>query len=410
MPTEPSQWVQDWVHDFVRHESSAAQLDSWVERTAASIGEEMPDLTARPELPQQISQAIREHWLSFLGQLTQPRMTFRLVEKAKDIARESAQTSLPLDTLNRIYRIAQKSTWNYATELIAAVDDSQSERTELLIFLWERASDWIDRSISETSRVYHEARRHIDIGRNALWLETVTRVIDGEELDGRRVSAELGGYPIADHHTALIVTAIEQSQNSAHLEDAYRQLVTDLGARQSLVVRPGGRQLWIWVATPRPMRLEPDFAPSEGLTQGMRIAIGTSKPGLAGFASSHEQARRMLAVVHPDRRGVYQYRETELLVLIGCNEAVDDFVRRTLGNLGGSHDHEVRLRSTVATYLDSGGSVDRAASRLSVHRNTIRYRLQQASALLGRDLLATNNDVSLALRHLDLTHNGQLPG
>lgn len=50
MPTEPSQWVQDWVHDFVRHESSAAQLDSWVERTAASIGEEMPDLTARPEL------------------------------------------------------------------------------------------------------------------------------------------------------------------------------------------------------------------------------------------------------------------------------------------------------------------------------------------------------------------------
>ncbi|GAB2642777.1 hypothetical protein GCM10027270_33900 [Nocardioides ginkgobilobae] len=409
MPSEPSGWVQDWVRRFVQTESDDDRLDSWVERTCGRIMAELPELGSRDGLAEQIGEAIREHWLNFLIQLPQPALSFRLVASAERISRESAQTSLPLETLNRIYRIAQQGTWEYTTELISAVDDSRPERTELLIYLWERASDWIDRSINETSRVYHEARRHIDVGRNALWLETVSRVLDGNLLEGRRVSAELGGYPIADHHTALIVTTSEQRQTMEDLEDACRHLAADLGLRQPLVVRPGGRQLWIWAATRRPMPLDPGFTPSEGPAQGMRIAIGASKPGLVGFASSHWQARRTLGVVHPDRKGVHQYDQMELLVLLGCDETVDDFIRRTLGDLGGALDHQVRLRHTVASYLAAGGSVDRAASQLSVHRNTIRYRLQQASALLGRDVGAMSSELTIALRHLDVTHGGQLP-
>lgn len=409
MAIKPSRWARDWVHDFVREESSPSRLDAWVEKTTASIVEEMPDLNGRPGFPQQLREAISEHWICFLDQLVQPQTDFRLVPKAYEIARESAQTSLPLETLNRIYRIAQRSTWNYATELIAAVDDPQSERVELLIYLWDRASDWIDRSVNETSRIYHEARRHIDVGRNALWLEEVSRILKGETLDSRRVSAELGGYPMADHHTAFIVTPSEPSQTLEDLEEAHRQMTAHLALLQALVVRPGGRQIWSWAATRRPMQLDPGLTSSEATAHGMRIAVGMSKPGLLGFAASHHQARRTLEVVHPDRKGLHRYTQIEALVLLGCNEAVDDFVRRTLGGLGGSLDHEVRLRSTVATYLASGGSVDRAASELSVHRNTIRYRLQQASALLGRDLLATDSDVALALRHLDLTHDGRMP-
>jgi DNA-binding PucR family transcriptional regulator len=43
-----------------------------------------------------------------------------------------------------------------------------------------------------------------------------------------------------------------------------------------------------------------------------------------------------------------------------------------------------------------------------VHRNTIRYRLQKATTLLGRDLGPTSSEVALALRHFELSHNGQL--
>ncbi len=409
MSTDPSPWVQSWVRDFVRGESSNDRLDSWVERTTASIVEELPDLNGLPGLPQQINEAIREHWICFLKQLAQPQVAFRLVPRAEHIARESAQTSLSLETLNRIYRIAQRSTWDYTTELIAAVNNSQPERIELLIYLWDRASDWIDRSINETSRVYHEARRHIDVGRNALWLETVLGILDGEPLEERRVSAELGGYPLSEHHTAFIVTPSDPSHTLEDLEEAYRELASALSLRRALVLRPGGRQVWSWAATRRPMQLDSDLASSALAAHGMRTAVGTSKSGLPGFAASHHQARRALAVVHPNRKGGHRYNQIEMLALLGCDEAVDDFVRRTLGRLAGSRDHLSRLRQTLATYLESGGSVDRTAHELSVHRNTIRYRLQQAGALLGRDVSAMSSELAIALRHLDVTHGGQLP-
>jgi DNA-binding PucR family transcriptional regulator len=409
MPTQPLPWVQHWVAEFVLVESQPSQVDSWVERTAQRVMEEVPELISRPALTHEIAEAIREHWLGFLGQLAQPQMAFRLVPSAERIARDSAQTSLPLETLNRIYRVAQQSTWNYTTELIAAVDDSRSERTDLLIFLWERASEWIDRSINETSRLYHESRRRIDIGRNALWLETVSRVLEGEVLDGRWVSSELGGYPTRGHHTAFILAAGDQQEAVESLEESCRQLVAQLGLRTPLVVRPGGRQLWVWASTSHPLPFDTDFSFSDGPVRSLRVTVGTSKRGLSGFASSHHQARRTLNVVHPAKSGVFLYAEHEALVLLGCNADVDDFVRRTLRGLSPALDHETRLRKTVGTYLALGGSIDRTAAELMVHRNTVRYRLQQATALLGRDLTPTSSDVAIALGHLELSHDGQLP-
>jgi hypothetical protein len=409
MPTDPLPWADEWVAQFVLAESNSSHVDAWVERTGQKILEEIPELASRPGLPHEIEEAIREHWICFLGQLNQPRMAFTLVPAAERIAHGSAQTSLPLDTLNRMYRIAQQSTWSYITELIAAVDDARSDRTELLIFLWERASDWIDRSVNETSRVYHEARRRIEIGRNARWMETVSRVLDGEVLDSRWLSSELGGYPMSGYHTAFVLAAGEQQDAMESLEESCRNLAADAGPRPPLVVRAGGRQAWMWASTSRQLPPDTEFALSDSPAGELRVIVGPSRPGLAGFASSHHQARRALDVVHPDKRGVFVYADHEALVLLGCNEEVDDFVRRTLGGLVDPLDHQARLRQTVATYLALGGSVDRTAVELAVHRNTIRYRLQQAARLLGRDLAPTSSEVALALRHLDLSHDGQLP-
>lgn len=409
MATDPPPWAEQWVAQFVLDESNTGRVDAWVERTGQKILEEMPDLASHPGLPHEIEEAIREHWIRFLGELNHPRMAFALVPAAERIAHRSAQTALSLDTLNRMYRIAQQSTWNYVTELITAVDGGKPGSTELLIFLWERASDWIDRSVNETSRIYHESRRRMEIGRNARWMETVSQVLDGEVLDDQWLSSELGGYPISGYHTAFVLSAGERQETSDSLEESCRHLAVFAGPRPPLVVRAGVRQAWMWVCTSRQLPPDMQFALSDGPAGDMRVIVGPSRPGRAGFASSHLQARRALDVVHPDKRGVFVYADHEALALLGCNEEVDDFVRRTLGALGDPLDHQARLRHTVARYLALGGSVDRTAGELHVHRNTIRYRLQQAARLLGRDLAPTSSDVALALRHLDLSHDGQLP-
>jgi DNA-binding PucR family transcriptional regulator len=77
---------------------------------------------------------------------------------------------------------------------------------------------------------------------------------------------------------------------------------------------------------------------------------------------------------------------------------METFVRRELGGLAPDDGEDAaaeRLRATVLAYLESG--MDGAAARLAVHRNTVRYRLHQAEALLGRPVTERRRELELAL-------------
>jgi len=95
------------------------------------------------------------------------------------------------------------------------------------------------------------------------------------------------------------------------------------------------------------------------------------------------------AVGHPavpvllfDSLGVYR-----MLSSVTDPAAIEAFMREQLGTL---LDYDKRHRSdllvTLAQYFDSGCNVDQAAAALSVHRNTLKYRLKRIRELLGQDL------------------------
>jgi hypothetical protein len=67
-------------------------------------------------------------------------------------------------------------------------------------------------------------------------------------------------------------------------------------------------------------------------------------------------------------------------------------------------DHATSLVETVRVFLDEVGSWQRAAARLHVHVNTLRYRLARVEQLTGRPLnvMANRVDLYLALRAADL--------
>jgi purine catabolism regulator len=53
--------------------------------------------------------------------------------------------------------------------------------------------------------------------------------------------------------------------------------------------------------------------------------------------------------------------------------------------------------ATLRTYLELDGSVGAVADRMGLHRNTVRYRLQQVSDLSGYDPSNTADRVQLWL-------------
>ena len=64
------------------------------------------------------------------------------------------------------------------------------------------------------------------------------------------------------------------------------------------------------------------------------------------------------------------------------------------------------LESAVLAYVASGGNVNAASRDLHIHRNTMLYKLDRASRLLGMDLRQADNQFAVWLAHtLDLLAN-----
>ena len=61
--------------------------------------------------------------------------------------------------------------------------------------------------------------------------------------------------------------------------------------------------------------------------------------------------------------------------------------------------HGTPLVLTLSEYLDRGGNYDASAKALSVHRSTIKYRLQRIRQVSGYDLRAARRPVQPAGRH-----------
>jgi sugar diacid utilization regulator/uncharacterized protein YggU (UPF0235/DUF167 family) len=80
--------------------------------------------------------------------------------------------------------------------------------------------------------------------------------------------------------------------------------------------------------------------------------------------------------------GVYQ-----LLATSDDVSAIEEFVHRWLGPLT-DYDivHGTQLVLTLSEYLDHGGSYNASATALSVHRNTLKYRLRRIRDVSGYDL------------------------
>ena len=127
-----------------------------------------------------------------------------------------------------------------------------------------------------------------------------------------------------------------------------------------------------------------------------RVGVGGAYGGVHGLRWSFYEAREALS------RGP-GVNEREPLSLPGLLLASDDLPLADLGRevlaplLEFDTTTGAALVETLRAYLEEDGSVVRVAERLFVHRNTVRYRLEQIERLTGRRLATTADRVQLWL-------------
>jgi len=128
----------------------------------------------------------------------------------------------------------------------------------------------------------------------------------------------------------------------------------------------------------------------------VRVGIGGWYAGMTGLRWSYYEAHEAM------NRGP-GINEREQMTLSGLLVASEDVPLRDLARevLRPLRDfdaaHAGSLVTTLRAYLDADGSVAAVATRLIVHRNTVRYRLEQIERLTGRSLARTADRVQLWL-------------
>ena len=187
--------MRAWVDEFVARESQPAQMQAWVVRVQEAVLAQSPDLSADASLTRLAHETIESHWRSFLATLKDPQHDVPLVQSAADLATDLARRGFPLTVLFHVYRVAQREVWRYMTTVVSHAGDAGVDGAELLVFLWERASTWLDSAVVASADVFRAEHERIRRGTAAQQLETVREVLGGKTPDEMAADAHVASAP-----------------------------------------------------------------------------------------------------------------------------------------------------------------------------------------------------------------------
>jgi DNA-binding PucR family transcriptional regulator len=78
--------------------------------------------------------------------------------------------------------------------------------------------------------------------------------------------------------------------------------------------------------------------------------------------------------------------------------ATREWVRHTLGELAVDDEPQARLRETLRIFLATGASYTATAERMTLHKNSVQYRVRKAEEALRAPVQDRRAELELALR------------
>ena len=115
----------------------------------------------------------------------------------------------------------------------------------------------------------------------------------------------------------------------------------------------------------------------------LRAGIGTQFVGLDGFSASYQEARRALRHTHPHRPFVFG--PGDMLLFDELTTAGGDGAVRLIPETTRQVLADGTLRVTLEAFVEADLNVAAAANALSLHPNSLRYRIRRIAEKTGRD-------------------------
>lgn len=324
------------------------------------------------------------------------------------LAQELVRRGVGIDVLLRGYHASEASFFSHFVERVHGDPRFASTASAAI----EEAARWLFAFVGALTREiaerYAQERERWIRSTAAARLRAVRAVLSGEATDTAVLSTRLR-YPIARTHLAVVLwsdaaAAAEREPVQALLERAGAELAETLAATGTLIVALEDDVVAVWMAGVQRAAAQRIAGVAIGRPRGLQPhgAAGLPGPGISGFRKSHEQAmhaRRVARLMDAPGGAIVGYDDVALTAIATADlEQARDFARRELGGLAGDTDEARRLAATVQVYLEEGSSARRAASRLTVHENTIKNRIRTAEELIGHPVTTRVAELLLALR------------
>ena len=333
--------------------------------------------------------------------------------EAAEYGRRLSQRGIPLIALVRAYRLGHGRLLRWCLEeLRRQACDAQMIST-VMDRMMEISFAYIDRVTEQVITAYQEERDRWLITQTAFRARRVTALLADERISADSVEPDLG-YRLRRRHLGLLAWVPEPTHGGAGLLRLDRLVTTvsrDLDCPGTPLFVPCDEALcWAWLplgdGTGRGAALRASVAAADPT---IRVAVGDSGHGVAGFRRTHRQAQQAQDVALAARPGaqVTLFAEVGPVALLCADiAATRSWVWTVLGELAADNDHNANLRQTLRVFLACGASYTAAADRLTLHRNTVQYRIRKAEEALGQSAQQDRANIELALKaclHLGAT-------
>ena len=322
-----------------------------------------------------------------------------------EYARRQAQHGTALTALLRSYRLGHTcfAGWLFR-ELAQQADDAQLI-TAATLSMSRIVAGYVDQTSEEIVAAYTRERENWLRNRSAVRAARIRDLLSGERIDPGAAEATLG-YRLRQYHVGVVcwaADAVRASDSITRLERAISHVAAKAACTGDPVFLPRDESsAWAWLPLGVRDRFDPAVADTAGLDADIHFAFGDAAKGTTGFRLTHQQAVAAQAVAlaagAPAPRAVAFSQVAPVAMMLGSAELLRAWVLATLAGLATDDEHHARLRETLLAFLRSGGSYKATAEQLTLHKNTVQYRVRKAVESLGQPLDGYRNEVELALQ------------